>query len=172
MKELRYPDVERVLARMHDIEPNGLKTFRARLRHFRNLDLPQGIRIGRGRRPTYGWAEILQMVLALELAEFDMAPASIVRSVHMGWTRWQEWYVKAEANRGEQFFVLISPSLMLEGRGGMQTSGMMMLLRSSDLQSMITKISRIEERRHVLLNFTATLSCLRESLEQEVGEIG
>ena len=110
------------------------------------------------------------MVLALELAEFDMAPASIVRSVHMGWTRWQEWYVKAEANRGEQFFVLISPSLMLEGRGGMQTSGLMMLLPSSDLQSMITKISRIEERRHILLNLTATLSCLRESLEQEVGE--
>ena len=114
MRELRYPEVERVLARMYDVGPRVLKEFSARLRHLRNIDIPVGIKKGKGRRPAYSEEQIFQMVLALELAEAEVTAGAAERFVQLRSEGWFEFYKETWTGRKPQRFFLITPRWMLD----------------------------------------------------------
>ena len=171
MKELRFPEVERILARMHRIEPDEIIAFRSRLHHFRNLGVPEGIKTGQGRRPTYGWAEMLQMVIALELAELDITPKTISRFIRISRIKNEKRYVTVNTNKNEKYFIIASPSWMEESFGGVQGSSIK-FVKFSELQSSIEPFLDADDSGFILINLTKTLRRLATAMEEEDRENG
>jgi len=65
--DLRYKDVETALASIYSIVEDELAGFRARLRNFRNLGIPDLPKLGSGTHLSYTRDHLYQMFLALEL---------------------------------------------------------------------------------------------------------
>ena len=70
----RYGGVEAALAEALQIEPESMGAFRARLRHLRNLGVPDLPKIGSGSVAAYSREQALEMLLALELENVGKAP--------------------------------------------------------------------------------------------------
>jgi hypothetical protein len=77
--EFEYRKLERALAAAMTIAPEQMAAFRARLRHLRNLGIPDTPQPGSGRRVTYSLAHALEMLLALELESLGKAPRVAAR---------------------------------------------------------------------------------------------
>ncbi len=71
----RYKQVEAALMETFGIEEEYRKAFSARLRHFRNLGVPDLPKVGKGTRNEYSTNDIYQLYITLELANCGMAPA-------------------------------------------------------------------------------------------------
>lgn len=77
--KVKYKDLESVLVEVLDVEPADLGTFRAQLRYFRKLGLPQRLpRTGSGHKIDYTPRQLLELVIAAELQRAGQAPAKIV----------------------------------------------------------------------------------------------
>jgi hypothetical protein len=74
MADLRYRDVERALVKIFSVPNKRLGAFRARIRHLRNLGVPELERVGRGTQLTYTRQHALELVLAIELERVGIAP--------------------------------------------------------------------------------------------------
>lgn len=74
MLHLRTPQVERVLAIRFGIVEEGRTALRGRLEHLRRLGTPAGIKRGQGRAATYGWDELLELIVAVELLAVGLTP--------------------------------------------------------------------------------------------------
>ena len=77
LRDLQFGDVERILARTHDIKDRHRKAFQARLRHLRNLGVPRLSKVGSGTRINYNQDDLYELFLALELMRCGMSPATI-----------------------------------------------------------------------------------------------
>ena len=77
LRDLQYGDVERILARTHDIKDRHRKAFQARLRHLRNLGVPRLSKVGSGTRISYTQDDLHELFLALELMRCGVSPATI-----------------------------------------------------------------------------------------------
>ena len=89
--ELRYRHVEAALADLAHVKPSGMGAFRAKLRHLRNIGLPQLPNPGSGQPIAYSRHHALEMLLALELEKVGQTPRnaallaqSIVRQAPYG----------------------------------------------------------------------------------------
>jgi hypothetical protein len=81
MTELRYQHVEAALAEIFRVTDAGRMAFRARLRHLRNLGLPELPKVGQGTQLTYRTSHLHQLFFALELEEFGVDPIKAVAFV-------------------------------------------------------------------------------------------
>ena len=68
-----------------DAEDAQLSAFRARLKHFRKLGIPAK-NPGKGTRLRYSESDLFQLLVALELSEFDVDPVLIVKIIQRHWT--------------------------------------------------------------------------------------
>lgn len=73
---LGYKQVETALADVLEVKPDDMGAFRARLRHLRNLGLPELPTPGSGQRIDYSDDQAFVMLLALELEDVGLAPRS------------------------------------------------------------------------------------------------
>lgn len=72
---LRYGEVEAILAAVKNIGPDGLPAFRARLRHMRNIGVPEGLpQTGRGGVLRFSKDQVLEMLWCLDLQEMAWSP--------------------------------------------------------------------------------------------------
>jgi len=77
--EIRYKHVEQVLSRILGVSPTDAKAFRARLRHLRNIGIPTDLpKTGSGSQIAYTRDQVVEMLIALELAALGMAPRHAV----------------------------------------------------------------------------------------------
>jgi hypothetical protein len=72
--EIRYKHVEAVLSRIFKVSPDNQGAFRARLRHLRNIGIPDLPRPGSGAQIPYTRVHLVQMIIALELSALGIAP--------------------------------------------------------------------------------------------------
>jgi hypothetical protein len=72
---MQYSRFEAILADTFSIKEKGLGAFRARLRHLRNLGVPNVPKRGSGNTAIYKTADLLTALVALELQALGSAPA-------------------------------------------------------------------------------------------------
>jgi hypothetical protein len=77
---LTYAEAEATLAELHGVTGDvQQRAFRARLKHLKRLGIPAGINPGRGAKIYYKDEQLYEWAFCLELAEFGIDPAAIVR---------------------------------------------------------------------------------------------
>lgn len=81
MMDLSFNQVEAVFTERFAIPENRAVAFRGRLQHLQRLNFPSGVNTGRGKKASYGWKQIIQLVVALDLIDFGMTPDAAARSV-------------------------------------------------------------------------------------------
>lgn len=74
MIQLKTRAVEEVVARRFAIAEHGRTALRGRLEHLRKLGTPKGVQKGQGRAAVFGWDEILQLAVAVELLNVGVTP--------------------------------------------------------------------------------------------------
>jgi hypothetical protein len=79
-----YAQVESILAKVFDAEDAQRGAFRGRLKHFRKLGIPAK-NPGKGSRLQYSASDLFQLLIALELSEFNIDPNLIVKIVQDHW---------------------------------------------------------------------------------------
>jgi hypothetical protein len=79
--DLTFNQVEAVFAQRFDIPPDKTVAFRGRLQHFQRLKFPTGVNTGRGTKATYGWVQIIQLMVALDLIDLGLTPDLATKSV-------------------------------------------------------------------------------------------
>lgn len=70
-------DVESLLgARLGDtgLDPQRTLAFRGRFDRLRKLGCPAGVNTGKGRAAAYGWTQIIQLAVALDLINLGLTP--------------------------------------------------------------------------------------------------
>jgi hypothetical protein len=74
MSDLRYKDLEGTLARIFDVPKKEVAAFRARLRHLRNIGIPDLPKVGSGTQITYTRRHAFELLVALELTRAGVSP--------------------------------------------------------------------------------------------------
>jgi hypothetical protein len=82
----RYLVVEQALMAVHGVVEQKKGAFRARLIHFQRLKIVPAAP-GKGRRIAYRREDIFRWAIALEFAEFGMAPTEIQKILDINWPR-------------------------------------------------------------------------------------
>ena len=75
-----YAEVERVLAKINEIDESRMGAFRGRMAHFRRVGLSPASP-GKGKRIDYALDDIAILAFAVELAQVGVDPISIKRLV-------------------------------------------------------------------------------------------
>jgi hypothetical protein len=109
--ELRYKNIETALIDVAGVEPKAIGSFRARLRHLRNIGLPKLPASGSGTHITYSRRQALEILIAVQLENIGHKPhsaailaGSIVRQSPHGQHERRDCYVIPSApteNRDE-----------------------------------------------------------------------
>jgi hypothetical protein len=107
MNDLRYRDLEAALASAEGVADAEMPAFRAELRHFRNLGVPNVPRVGTGTQLSYTWEHLCQAWLAIELHKDGNAPATIAAFVKRYWDKSRSPYHLAEAFASQREVVLV-----------------------------------------------------------------
>ena len=113
----RYQHIEVILAHMFHIEDSGMKAFRARLRHFRNLGVPDLPKVGSGSQIVYTDDHLHQLFLALEFAAFGIPPKQISEALKSHWPRLREICMKVLERSNEQMYLAFTPHFIGESFG-------------------------------------------------------
>jgi hypothetical protein len=79
-----YAEAETALAFSIDATKQQRGTLRARLKHLQRLNL-LGLKSGRGQRLVYSRAQVVQLMLALILAQAGLDPTLIVTTIKRHW---------------------------------------------------------------------------------------
>jgi hypothetical protein len=113
MLELRYQHVEFALAQIHRVNASGIKAFRARIRHLRNLGLPQLPKVGKGLQVAYQEQHVHQLFFALELEQCGLDPARAAAFVKKHWTKLKS-AIAGWSKDGRERFLVIEPFFVSE----------------------------------------------------------
>lgn len=84
--DLRFGEVEGIVQALHEVPP-GDRATGSRFRYFQRLRFPEGANTGRGVPVLYGLDQLLQTLVAFELAEAGLGPTRIVRTILTNWPR-------------------------------------------------------------------------------------
>jgi hypothetical protein len=110
--DLRYQHVETALIGLHEVGNKKIAAFRARIRHLRNLGVPNLPKVGSGIQITYTMDHVNQLFLALELLAFGINP-SIVAKLIAG-PRWEHLGrdIAKARNHKPELYLVCQPELM------------------------------------------------------------
>jgi hypothetical protein len=74
--------MERTFAERFAVAPECMSTFRGRLQHLqRQKSFPDGVNTGKGKKAVYGWRQLLQLTVALDLIDLGLTPEVAVERV-------------------------------------------------------------------------------------------
>lgn len=79
--ELLFKQVEAVFADRFGVGPERAVAFRGRLQHLQRLGFPDGVRTGSGKKAGYGWKQVIQLMVALDLIDLGFTPDTAIRRV-------------------------------------------------------------------------------------------
>ena len=87
LRDLDINGVAAVIAAIHGLTPAQRDVVVARIKHMRRLDFPHVGRVGRGHVTTFGFEDLLKVVMAFQLIEVGMPSFRAVDLVRSGWSR-------------------------------------------------------------------------------------
>lgn len=79
--DLTFNQVEAVFARRFQVPEQRAVAFRGRLQHLQRMNFPSDVNTGRGRKAVYGWQQVIQLMVALELIDLGITPDVAAKSV-------------------------------------------------------------------------------------------
>lgn len=79
--DLTFNQVEAVFTRRFDMPESKAVAFRGRLQHLQRLNFPTGVNTGRGTKARYGWIQIIQLMMVLDLIDVGLTPDVAAKSV-------------------------------------------------------------------------------------------
>jgi hypothetical protein len=103
--DLKYKHVEAALVDVARVKPKAVGAFRGKLRHLRNLGLPQVPSSGSGKHVIYSRRQVLEMLVAIELENIGHKPDSIAVALSQSIVR-QSPYGQHE---GKDCYIVLSP---------------------------------------------------------------
>jgi hypothetical protein len=181
---LGYARVEAALARIYRAEDVQQTTFRARLKHLRKLGVPSQ-NPGKGAPLAYSMQDVFRLMVCLELAEFGIAPALVVKIVKRHWAG-KGYFPQAIQNAqlfpGNDFLAVIQTDFMSwpwnrkkfkqDDTGIFFSSGMLdpvqiAFPKESDA-AVIFKDLREAGRRACVFNLSARIRALKKALKESV----
>jgi hypothetical protein len=71
--ELSFKEIEEVFAARYGIRPPTI-AFRGRLQHLQRGGFPTDVNTGKGKKATYGWRQVIQLSVALDLLDLGLTP--------------------------------------------------------------------------------------------------
>jgi hypothetical protein len=170
MRELRYQHVEAVLSEIFRVTDAGRMAFRARLRHLRNLGLPELPKVGQGIQLTYRTRHLHELLFALELEEFGLDPIKAVAFVK------RYFGILADASEkqrdGSDRFIAFEPWFLSDSRRT-EHAIRPRLCTEKQVLGLLTKISGrqsgFDDARLAIINVSKRLEFLRTALENRFG---
>lgn len=81
--ELGSRDIESMLAARHGIVGERQVAFRGRLEHLRKLGCPTGVQTGKGKPAVFGWQQLIELAVALELIDLGITPDEAARVIKL-----------------------------------------------------------------------------------------
>lgn len=79
--ELSFKQVEAVFMERFDIDEDRAVAFRGRLQHLQRAGVPSLVNTGKGTRASYGWRQIVELTVALDLIDLGLRPEIVVSRV-------------------------------------------------------------------------------------------
>lgn len=84
---LWYPEVEALLAELHQVAPTGRVALMGRIKNLQRKGWPPGTNSGRGKPAVYDSAAVIDLLLAFELAAVRIPPEQAVTVLRrVNWT--------------------------------------------------------------------------------------
>lgn len=71
--QLSFGEMESIFSQRFDLAVPTI-AFRARLQHLQRNHFPTGVNTGKGKRAIYGWRQLIQLSVALDLIEAGFTP--------------------------------------------------------------------------------------------------
>lgn len=96
--KLGYRDVEAMMAGRFGIQADRFIAFRGRLDHLRKRGCPSDVNSGKGRPAEFGWRQVIELGLALDLVHAGLAPegvARVMQAERLGILFWIQGMVEA-----------------------------------------------------------------------------
>ncbi|MBA3677899.1 MAG: hypothetical protein H0W74_10935 [Sphingosinicella sp.] len=81
--ELTLKQIEDILSTRYGIEPARAGAFRGRLQHLQRGSFPDGVNTGKGHKAIYGWDQLIQLSVALDLIDLGLSPEPAKAVVRM-----------------------------------------------------------------------------------------
>jgi hypothetical protein len=178
-----YAQVETALARIYESEDVQRTAFRARLKHFRKLGLPQR-QPGKGARLRYTASDIFQLVLACEFAEFGIDPHLITQIIRRHWrlkgSLWQAFNLTQQPFSDTDFLVTMEARFMSwvwnrekskQTATEISTSTMaepvfIRVIKTSDSKALLDELPK-PGRRLLVFNLSARVRAVEKALAQQ-----
>lgn len=92
---LRYPQVEALLAELHEVAPTGRVALMGRIKHLQRKGWPPGTNPGKGKAAEYDGGAVLKLLLAFELAALQMPPDQTIEFVEsLDWSDLGEHFAR------------------------------------------------------------------------------
>lgn len=79
--DLTFNQMEAAFTVRFQIPAEKAVAFRGRLQHLQRLGFPSGVNTGRGTKATYGWTQIIQLMVALDLIDLGLPPDVAAKGV-------------------------------------------------------------------------------------------
>lgn len=77
------------------IRPDKGETFRSRLKQWQKMGFPEGTKVGKGVKASYGALQILQLVLLVKLLRIGLTPERAQNVIKVGWPAFKGGFVEA-----------------------------------------------------------------------------
>ena len=71
--ELGFKETEAIFAARYGLTEPSI-AFRGRLQHLQRGEFPKGVNTGKGKKAVYGWSQLTQLGVALDLIEVGLTP--------------------------------------------------------------------------------------------------
>jgi hypothetical protein len=78
---MQYREVLGHLTRFHQIDDEGMPTFKARIYILRKAGIPPIEKVGTGARATYSLSDLAELHIALTMSEFGFSPTRTVQII-------------------------------------------------------------------------------------------
>lgn len=78
---LTFNQMEAAFTARFQIPADKAVAFRGRLQHLQRLGFPSGVNTGRGTKATYGWTQMIQLMVALDLIDLGLTPDVAAKGV-------------------------------------------------------------------------------------------
>ena len=172
MTNFQYKQVEAALAETFGITEKGRKAFKARIRNFRNLGVPDLPMVGSGTRNAYTADDIYELYLALELSSFGVNPMAARTVVIYFRLRLPGWCSFVLRNLDDPRYLAFNPTFMGESVDLPKAKGEPMRFERFNLFTREKLLDRHidavgpDRRRVIVLNLTAGLQVLTKALEK------